>query len=267
MDSGFQGTTTYLAGVINALPAAAAQPSTPYAQQAAPDAAHVLPQEPKPRTLPPDQKERRIDADTSVVRPESTRASHRTVLQSPILPAMTQSIDPKPWARPTSFVTDDLKLDGPVGFASSPQGTTREAPGAMPVTQQPEAARNAVQQIHTAIIKAEGKMVEIALKPEELGKVKISMSQVEGVMSVSIIADRPETLDLLRRNIDMLNRDFEQMGFDDVSFDFEAASDASTDEQAPDGADTQGEGVSYMSDASLPPAPLETATQGVDIRI
>jgi flagellar hook-length control protein FliK len=62
--------------------------------------------------------------------------------------------------------------------------------------------------------------VEISLSPEELGKVRMSLLGGEGQMTVQIVAERPETLDLLRRHIDMLASELRQQGFTDLSFSF-----------------------------------------------
>ncbi|MEM8801820.1 MAG: flagellar hook-length control protein FliK [Pseudomonadota bacterium] len=63
-------------------------------------------------------------------------------------------------------------------------------------------------------------VVEVRLQPEELGRVRIAMTQMEAGVAVQISAERPETLDLLRRNIDMLERDLREQGFENLSFSF-----------------------------------------------
>ncbi|MFD2172997.1 flagellar hook-length control protein FliK [Rhodobacter lacus] len=62
--------------------------------------------------------------------------------------------------------------------------------------------------------------VEISLSPEELGKVRMTLHSSENGITVSVHAERPETLELMRRNIDSLARDFRDMGYSDISFDF-----------------------------------------------
>lgn len=62
--------------------------------------------------------------------------------------------------------------------------------------------------------------VEVTLSPEELGKVRFSILGAEGQMSVQIVAERAETLDLLRRHIDVLEAELRQQGYDGVSFSF-----------------------------------------------
>lgn len=62
--------------------------------------------------------------------------------------------------------------------------------------------------------------VELLLSPEELGRVRMTLSAEGGTLALAIQADRPETIDLMRRNIDQLARDFRDLGFTDISFSF-----------------------------------------------
>lgn len=65
-----------------------------------------------------------------------------------------------------------------------------------------------------------GRVTEIALNPEELGRVRMAMTAVDASITLSVLAERPETADLLRRNIDMLAQEFRALGYDDISFSF-----------------------------------------------
>lgn len=62
--------------------------------------------------------------------------------------------------------------------------------------------------------------IDVSLSPEELGHVRLRLAHGEAGLSVTITADRPETLDLLRRNIETLARDFQDIGYGDVNFSF-----------------------------------------------
>ncbi|MEZ5732294.1 MAG: flagellar hook-length control protein FliK [Paracoccaceae bacterium] len=62
--------------------------------------------------------------------------------------------------------------------------------------------------------------VEVALSPEELGRVRMTIASHEGQLTMAILAERPETLDLLRRNIESLAQDFRDLGFQNLSFSF-----------------------------------------------
>lgn len=49
----------------------------------------------------------------------------------------------------------------------------------------------------------------------------MTVAQEGGLVSVLLAADRPDTLDLLRRNIDLLARDLRELGFESLNFSFQ----------------------------------------------
>jgi hypothetical protein len=49
---------------------------------------------------------------------------------------------------------------------------------------------------------------------------RLSLRQTDDGLAVAIFAERPETLDLLRRNIDLLARDFLDIGYESAEFTF-----------------------------------------------
>ena len=105
-------------------------------------------------------------------------------------------------------------------FAPQASGSMQapvQTSGAAPAPPPPPAL-----QIATAVA-SEGpgaSQIDVSLSPEELGHVRLRLTHGEAGLSVAVTADRPETLDLLRRNIDTLARDFQDIGYGDVSFSF-----------------------------------------------
>lgn len=83
-----------------------------------------------------------------------------------------------------------------------------------------ETARHVAQQMTAAITQHNGRTTEIALNPVELGRVRMTMSAQDGTMSLHIMAERPETTDLLRRHIETLAQQFHALGYADVTFSF-----------------------------------------------
>ena len=81
--------------------------------------------------------------------------------------------------------------------------------------------------------------VEITLSPEELGRVRLSVATSEGGVIVSVLAERPETLDLMRRHIDQLSQEFQALGYQDIAFSFAGAGN--------DSENTGGDGTSNKS--------------------
>lgn len=64
------------------------------------------------------------------------------------------------------------------------------------------------------------RLVEISLDPVELGKVRLMLHRTETGMQVQIIADRLDTIDLMRRNTASLTAEFQDIGYRDVGFSF-----------------------------------------------
>lgn len=79
-----------------------------------------------------------------------------------------------------------------------------------------------VMQVSSAILGSREGSFEIHLQPAELGKVRISLMPSDAGIVVSVLADRPETLDLLRRHVDQLAQDFREIGYESASFSFGA---------------------------------------------
>lgn len=62
--------------------------------------------------------------------------------------------------------------------------------------------------------------LEVDLKPMELGRVRFTLSQSDGGLMVTISADRPETIDMFKRNIIQLSSYLSEMGYESSSFSF-----------------------------------------------
>jgi hypothetical protein len=106
---------------------------------------------------------------------------------------------------------------GPAGLAEAEVRAVAERDGA-PRAEAPPRAPAA--QLAGALAAAQGGRAEILLDPEELGKVRLTLvTSPEGV-SVAVLAERPETLDLLRRGADGLADEFRALGFRDIGFSF-----------------------------------------------
>lgn len=81
-------------------------------------------------------------------------------------------------------------------------------------------ARAVVAQISDAVSFPMDGSVELRLSPEELGRVKVSMTPGEGGLVVQLVVERQETLDLLRRHVDMLAEDLGRAGYSGLEFTF-----------------------------------------------
>lgn len=78
-------------------------------------------------------------------------------------------------------------------------------------------------QIHSQVqahLHKEGQSVELRLSPSELGHVRVGIHHADATVGLILTIERPETLDLLRRNVEVLAEEFSKAGFADLSFEF-----------------------------------------------
>jgi hypothetical protein len=142
-----------------------------------------------------------------------------------------------------------------------------------PGTHQPmrgDLAPHVARQLVEVMAQAANRPTEIALSPQELGRVRMSVATDERGITVSILAERPETLDLMRRNIDQLGETFRDMGYETITFAFSQSNGGSGDSRDEPG---QGNATSDKINSDEPETATaaitldHAATGGVDIRL
>ncbi|MDO6779558.1 MULTISPECIES: flagellar hook-length control protein FliK [unclassified Marinovum] len=91
-----------------------------------------------------------------------------------------------------------------------------------PATQMQNAmvARDVAQQLSLVTRSAAGEVTELSLRPDELGHVRMRMTGGDGQIVLQILSERPETHDLMRRHIDIVERAFRELGYNDIAFEF-----------------------------------------------
>lgn len=179
----------------------------------------------------------------------------------------SKTTDPK-------FTQEGLKDVSEIRFDSIFEGKQPQLAGQTSQVSRPEFATPVTRQITDAIHArlTNAKVIEVALNPAELGRLKLSMSPAENGLVVTILADRPEVIDLMRRNIADLEQAFSDMGHENISFSFEQNEDR-TDQDRPNHADTTLESTDWSEPIvtsqsnSIPQKQDATVTSGVDIRI
>ena len=127
----------------------------------------------------------------------------------------------------------------------------------------PQQGEAVVRQVSGAVQgQAEGR-VEIALNPEELGRVHLTLQHGDHGLTVHIGAERPETMDLIRRHVAELAGEFRGMGHTDVAFSFS--------DRAPQRPTAQTWSKDTAAAPPPPPSALpplsRSAASGLDIRI
>lgn len=122
----------------------------------------------------------------------------------------------------------------------------------MTATARAETARAIASQMATAITtRPQSGAIEVALNPEELGRVSIVLNGRDDGLHMAISAERPETLDMIRRHLSVLEAEFKNLGLGDLSIDMGTSSDAQQDE-------AQGDDPGAL--ASMPPDQIDEAS-------
>ncbi|MFN3645574.1 MAG: flagellar hook-length control protein FliK [Gemmobacter sp.] len=139
----------------------------------------------------------------------------QSALIGPTLPRVAEMFADRAVAEPLDAmgVHGETAVAPPhVGQADHLQG--RAAPDNRPLPPPPP------QQVIDAIRAAQGNQVELHMAPEELGRVSMSFQPEGDALRVHLIADRPETLDLLRRHAPELAAELRAAGYESASFSF-----------------------------------------------
>ncbi|WP_168201318.1 flagellar hook-length control protein FliK [Qingshengfaniella alkalisoli] len=128
-----------------------------------------------------------------------------------------------------------------------------------------EIVRQVAQGLVEVIQRGADDAIEVSLNPEELGRVRISLTQGDSGLLVALSADRGETLDLLRRYITDLQSDLCRLGYGQASFDF---SESGRDHPADESSTSQngGDAASVSESTSVEAEQLPVAS-GLDLRL
>lgn len=151
------------------------------------------------------------------------------------------------------------------GLAKQPEGASEDVvfrhQTTAPHFRAPEPGATIPRQILQQLAEAApaaGDTIEISLSPEELGRVQLSAAKTEHGVMLVVQAERPETLDLMRRHLPELMQDLRDMGFGDISYSGERGQ-----QQAPSG---RGGSVTVAAQPE-DEAPIYVAKSGLDIRL
>ena len=210
-------------------------------------------------------------------RTNSTRDGPRITLTAPI-PQTSPSAAPSPslqmhWKQ--TATTPAIEPTLAERSAAEPLFATSRSETMLHQTQPQSTPRTdlppqVVRQLADVVAHMPNRPVEITLSPEELGRVRLTLRVTDTGVVVNLLADRPETLDLMRRNIDQLGHDFAALGYEDIAFSF-AGSGADSEPMDHDTrAEEQLADLSPSSDEL--PAPVEItltpqASSGLDLRL
>ncbi|MCU0855870.1 MAG: flagellar hook-length control protein FliK, partial [Rhodobacteraceae bacterium] len=183
----------------------------------------------------------RAEPDTRTARDDGTGAEAESVApasqsaatgSAPPAAPPTAGVEARP---PATAVHSPPAIQGPEGLppgtigeeallpaaeVQPPQrlGESGTASPAQPA--QAETGRSVARQLVAAVLPDGEGGFEVRLSPEELGSVRLSLHVSEGAVTIAIQAERPETLELMRRHADILEREFRDAGFASLTFTF-----------------------------------------------
>lgn len=106
--------------------------------------------------------------------------------------------------------------DDPLREIGSPSQALRSARQ----MSEPDVPRQITSQLVAMVQVRKSGVADIRLSPEELGRVQLRLSPTDHGVAVQIIAERADTGDLIRRNVDLLIAQLRQEGFDHVDVAF-----------------------------------------------
>lgn len=108
--------------------------------------------------------------------------------------------------------------------------------------------------------------VELTLSPEELGRLRLSLSPDGDGLHVTVQVERGDTLDLLRRNSDLLLQEIRAQGFSGATFSFSGWAGDRPEQRAQPGRDATRPVLSPDPATSAPP-PVSSLAAGLDLRL
>ncbi|MCQ0969224.1 flagellar hook-length control protein FliK (plasmid) [Paracoccus sp. TK19116] len=168
-----------------------------------------------------DRVVRRANADSV----DNSRPADPRVHHAPLVLARRDTLDGgqhdflDPAAKP-GFAGDDVAIGA---VAARIDGATVSASDSAALTahgRSPEVtAQNVARQIGEATLRHRQGEIEIALSPEELGRVRLVVSGGERGAIVTVFFDRADVLDLMRRHPEQLLQDLRDSGFADARLD------------------------------------------------
>ena len=112
-------------------------------------------------------------------------------------------------------------------------------------------------------------VIEIALDPPELGRVRLSFAEAGGALTLAITADRPETAELMRRHLSLLAQEFQRSGLDAPNVDISDRHGGSRNEGRTR-ADAPGAIPAPGPEAEVRPTPARGSRaggEGLDLRL
>jgi hypothetical protein len=191
--------------------------------------------------------------------------------RSAVLPAQTLvPLLAPPLADVEPTLPGDMQEPSPLLHAIDLTGVRKglEAPPAGVASAPAELARNVGVQLAATVGGGPEGTFEIQLSPEELGRVTLTLHMADDSIVLSVVAERQETLDLMRRHADVLQREFREAGFTSFNFSFGQGQSGGRPQRTSGEALTNDEGGAGPSTSrTLPDMGRASGLPRVDLRL
>lgn len=149
--------------------------------------------------------------------------------------------------------------------APSPARAAPAATPAPPPQHQAAGALAALIRDSGAQVAGDARRIELVLTPEDLGRIRFDLTPGRDGLQVTLAAERPETLDLLRRHAGDLLAELEAAGYGGATLNFGSGGNAPAAFAAPEPGP---EPTETPPTAPLPqPRPVLRAAGGLDLRL
>lgn len=160
--------------------------------------------------------------------------------------------------------TDRAPLPGAELLPLAEPTPTTTAPASARVEAMPPPVRQVVEAMQTL----PARPVEISLSPEELGRVRLSVATGDSGLVVQVMAERGETLELLRRHIQELAQEVRALGYGSVAFSFSGFGQPADTPPQPQALTAQTAPDHETAAAPAAPAPRRSLPSGgLDLRL
>lgn len=210
-------------------------------------------------------------AHDQVARPHSTATAPQTVLVTPSNPHTAQlekTLMPERDLRAGPHIDPVESVDHRSHHANMPlhsiQMTTQ-------TSRNEPTATSVIHQLTAAVITKPSGETEIALHPEELGRLHLKMHSTEaGALTIIISAERTDTAELLRRNLSTLQSELATLGMGDANISFAEHSGQNERTEHDQSASFGAEGRSAKGDPAAKDSPILARlgpTDSLDLRL
>lgn len=116
------------------------------------------------------------------------------------------------------------------------------------------------------LLRDSGGKIDVTLKPEDLGRLTVKIEPTANGTQIIFTAERAETQDLMRRQIDMLQQQFKNLGHENLTFSF-SSNEHDARNTPPQGQGDEPRNTTHSEEDTIVSSNTQSISGGLDIRI